>query len=120
MLNFMSWPYPCQNIFVVTSGGSNANIGNGWIVIKRLAILIALVLTACAAQPQAAYQPADLSGFKPTCRVAHYQVDFLSKEIAAYQAYHATHPVTLEDQRHYEKLKNYIWGLRSVCDAQYL
>lgn len=81
---------------------------------------MAVALTACAGQPQSAYQPADMSKFVMNCRLAHYQIDFLSNQIAAYQAYHATQPVTLEDQRYYGKLKNNIWALRSTCDARYL
>ena len=89
-------------------------------MIKQIGFFLIISLTACAGQSQQPYQPADMSNLVMNCRQAHYQIDFLSSQIAAYQAYHATHPVTLEDQRYYSKLKNSIWALRSTCDARYL
>jgi hypothetical protein len=89
-------------------------------VIKQIGFFLIIFLTACAGQPQQPYQPADMSNFVMNCRQAHYQIDFLSNQIAAYQAYHTTQPVTLKDQRYYGKLKNSIWALRSTCDARYL
>jgi len=117
-----SWPCPWKITSADTSGGSNANISinNERTVIKISVALLVVVLTACAGQPEQPYYPADMSGFVMNCRQAHNQIDFLSNQIAAYQAYHATHPVTLEDQRYYGKLKNNIWALRSTCDARYL
>jgi conjugal transfer/entry exclusion protein len=78
------------------------------------------ILAGCAGQPQRAYQSADLSRFVANCPQARSQIEFLNKEINAYLAYHATVPVTIEDQRYYGKLKNNIWSLRSTCNAQYL
>ena len=89
-------------------------------MIKFLLFVTVTTLVGCAGQSQQTYQPADMRNFVMDCRLAHYQIDFLSNQIAAYQTYHATHPVTLEDQRYYGKLKNNIWALRSTCDARYL
>ena len=83
------------------------------------AVLIVL-LVGCAGQSAQPYHPVNMSYFVMNCRDAHRQIDFLSQEINSYLAYHDSHPITLEDQRYYGKLKNSIWALRSTCDARYL
>ena len=89
-------------------------------MIKKLIVIGAVILTGCVAQPKQAYYPTDMKNFIPNCRLARNQIDSLQREIDDYLAYHQTVPVTLEDQRHFGRLKNNIWSLRSTCDARYL
>ena len=89
-------------------------------MLKTLVILSAIVLVGCASQPKQEYYPADMKNFVANCNQAKSQVDFLTQKIDEYNEYHKTHPITLEDRRYYGKLKNNLWGLRSVCSAKSL
>ena len=86
-------------------------------MLKILTILGAMLLVACASQPERPYYPADMTKFIASCKDARAQVDFLAQRINEYNEYHSNHPVTLEDQRYYGKLKNNLWSLRSSCSV---
>jgi hypothetical protein len=89
-------------------------------MIKYLISAIVIALVGCVTQPEKPYYPTDMKNFVASCQQAHNQIDFLSQQINEYNDYHKTHPVTLEDQRYYGKLKNNLWSLRSTCSAKYL
>ena len=89
-------------------------------MVKHLIVLVALLVSGCATQPEKAYHPADMTNFIANCRQARGQIDFLQQEIDAYLTYHKTVPVTLEDQRYFGKLKNNLWSLRSTCPQKFL
>jgi uncharacterized lipoprotein YmbA len=84
---------------------------------KRLVLVGIITLGGCASQPEKPYYPADMTNFVANCRMAKVQIDFLTQQIDEYNAYHLTHPITLEDRRYYGKLKNNLWSLRSSCSA---
>ena len=86
-------------------------------MINYLFLAMVVVLSGCASQPEKPYYPADMTNFVANCGMAKTQVDFLSQQIDAYNEYHLTHPITLEDRRYYGKLKNNIWSLRSSCSV---
>jgi uncharacterized lipoprotein YmbA len=89
-------------------------------MIKLLIVLVGIALVGCASQPEKPYYPADMKNFVASCSIAKSQVDFLTEKIDEYNEYHRTHPITLEDRRYYEKLKNNLWSLRSSCSAKQL
>jgi hypothetical protein len=89
-------------------------------MLKQLVVVGTVFLVGCASQPGPTYQRTDMTGFVANCRIAKVQIDSLQKEIDAYLDYHRTHPITLEDQRYFGKLKNNIWSLKSTCSAKYL
>jgi len=86
-------------------------------MIKYLLPVVVVTLVGCASQPEQPYYPADMKNFIANCGQARSQVDFLTQKIDEYNQYHRTHPITLEDRRYYEKLKNNLWSLRSSCSA---
>jgi len=86
-------------------------------MIRYLAPVIVVTLVGCASQPEKPYYPADMKNFVTNCGQARFQVDLLSQQIDEYNEYHRTHPITLEDRKLYELLKNNLWSLRSSCSV---
>ena len=86
-------------------------------MIKILVLVGVIVLGGCASQPEKPYYPADMKNFVASCQQAKNQIPFLTEKI---DEYHRTHPITLEDRRYFEKLKNNLWSLRSSCSAKQL
>lgn len=89
-------------------------------MLKFSILLVGIVLVGCASQPEKSYYPADMKNFVASCHQARSQIAFLTEKIDEYNEYHRTHPITLEDRRYYEKLKNNLWSLRSSCSAKQL
>jgi len=89
-------------------------------MINALVLVGVIVLGGCASQPEKPYYPADMKTFVASCQQAKNQIPFLIQKIDEYHEYHRTHPITLEDRRYFEKLKNNLWSLRSSCSAKQL
>ena len=87
----------------------------------RVILFLAVIsMVGCASQPEKPYYPADMKNFVAGCNQAKNQIAFLTEKIDEYNEYHRTHPITLEDRRYFEKLKNNLWSLRSSCSAKQL
>ena len=89
-------------------------------MLKYLIFLGVSVLVGCAGQPEKKYQLPDMANFKPNCRIAKAQVDYLTEQLDEYGQYYKTQPTTLESRRALGRMKNALWALRSTCSAQQL
>ena len=86
-------------------------------MLKYLIFFGVSVLVGCAGQPEKKYQLPDMASFKPNCRVAKAQVDYLTEQIDEYREHYKTHPTTLESRRALSYMKNALWSLRSSCSV---
>ena len=86
-------------------------------MLKYLIFLGVSILVGCASQPEKNYQLPDMSSFKPNCRAAKAQVDYLSEQLDEYRQHYKTQPITLESRRALGRMKNALWSLRSSCSA---
>jgi uncharacterized lipoprotein YmbA len=89
-------------------------------MLKYLILLGASILVGCAGQPEKNYQLPDMTSFKPNCRIAKAQLDYLSEQLDEYSQQYKTHPTTLESRRVFGRMKNALWSLRSSCSAPQL
>jgi ribosomal protein S15P/S13E len=87
-------------------------------MLNHLILLCAVILVGCASQPTQAYHTPDMKNFVANCNLAPSQIDYLSKEINAYNEHFKNRPTTLEDRRAYGRMKNALWSLRSSCSAK--
>ena len=87
---------------------------------KTLLIIIFLLAGCASSQPEKAYRPPDMKNFVANCNLARIQIDYLNREITAYNEYFKNNPTTLEDRRAYGRMKNALWSLRSSCSAKFL
>jgi outer membrane murein-binding lipoprotein Lpp len=89
-------------------------------MLKPVILLCTVILAGCASQPTQTYHTPNMKNFVANCNSAPSQIDYLSKEINAYNEHFKNRPTTLEDRRAYGRMKNALWSLRSTCSAKYL
>lgn len=87
----------------------------------KILFLTILLLAGCSVSPtKQTYYPPDMKNFVANCNLARSQIDYLNREITAYNEYFKNNPTTLEDRRAYGRMKNALWSLRSTCSAKFL